>query len=225
MGTKQGERFRSHFHPHGEYTLQSSLMDKGFSKEDITDVFLTHFHFDHVGGAVDKSDEGSLSPAFPNATYWTNQRHYEWAMDPNPREKASFLKENFVPLNDAGVLKFLDAKEWEKLSFSENIDILFSYGHTEAMMHPIIKIGGKTIVFCADLLASQYHVGMPYVMSYDIRPLTTLKEKKIFFEEVIEGDYILFLEHDPITECITLTKNEKGRIVVDKRMTLNEALS
>jgi len=208
IGFKQGEKFRSHFYPSGG-ELVDSLSAKGFAPEDITDVFITHFHFDHVGGALKLDEEGNSVPTFPNATYWSCQSHYDWSINPNERERASFLKENFVPLREQGVLKMIP--EMQNVEWIEGIKIQFSYGHTHAMMMALIPVGGQTVVFCADVLPSAYHVRMPYVMAYDIRPLKTLEEKQIFFEEALENDYLLFLEHDPHQECCKLTKNEKGR--------------
>jgi glyoxylase-like metal-dependent hydrolase (beta-lactamase superfamily II) len=222
MGTKQDDRFMSHFHPHGDSDLLSGLARVGQGPEGITDVFLTHLHFDHCGGALMRDDQGKIVPTFSNARYWTHKSHLDWALDPNPRERASFLKENIVPLIEHDVVSYIDdenAADW--MGF---VDISFVYGHTEAMMIPKIRIGDKTVVFCADLLPSSFHVRMPYVMGYDVRPLETLKEKKAFFEEAIENDYILFLEHDPVTECITLKKNEKGRFAVKEYLSLKEAL-
>lgn len=223
MGDKQDEKFRSHFHPHGEENLLDSLKDKGISVEDITDVFLTHLHFDHVGGAVSKKEDGSLVPTFPHAKYWTNYQHYNWAIKPNPRERASFLKENFVPLQDAGVLNFIET--FAGIEFLPNFKVHFVYGHTDAMMCPMITIRDKTVVFCADLLPSPGHIGLPYVMSYDVRPLTTIKEKEYILEQAEKNKWILFFEHAPKTEACTVKKNEKGRIVVDQKGTLAELLA
>jgi len=223
FGSKQNEKFRKHFEPHGEDSLIGSIRDLGISPEEITDVFLTHFHFDHVGGAVKYNEKGKLVPTFPNATYWSNQAHYDWAYTPNARERASFLKENFVPLKEANQLKMIDIEEG--VAFIPGFDVRFVYGHTEAMMLPQITINNKTLIYCADLFPSAGHIRLPYVMAYDMRPMNTLEEKKILSEEAIEKDYILFFEHDPINECATLKRNEKGRIVLDKTMTLAEALS
>lgn len=222
MGTKQDDRFMSHFHPHGDSDLLTGLERIGQSPEGITDVFLTHLHFDHCGGALMRTETGEIVPTFRNARYWTHKSHLDWALDPNPRERASFLKENIVPLLDHNVVSYIT--EDNESNWMGIIDIMSVFGHTEAMMIPKIRIGDKTVVFCADLLPSSFHVRMPYVMGYDIRPLETLKEKAAFFEEAIENDYILFLEHDPVTECITLKKNEKGRYAVKDYMTLKEAL-
>jgi len=220
MGDKQDDKFKSFFHPHGPETLLGSLSAHGYKTEDITDVFLTHLHFDHVGGAVMLDSNGKLKPTFPNAKYWTNKKHYDWAYAANPREAASFLKENFVPLLDAGVLKFLPAAD--RSSWFDGIDIMICYGHTEAMMLPIIQFGDKTVVYCADLLPSAGHIGLPYVMSYDIRPLDTLKEKSNLLNTAAERNWYLFLEHDKDHEVITVKRNEKGRVVLDKSYRLDE---
>jgi glyoxylase-like metal-dependent hydrolase (beta-lactamase superfamily II) len=211
IGDKQDEKFRSHFEPHGDESLIGSLADAGHRPEDITDVFLTHLHFDHVGGAVKRDDEGNLVPTFPNATYWTNQAHYEWALHPNDREKASFLKENFVPLMEAGVLRFIETPNDEE--WLPGIRIRYVYGHTEAMMLLFIQTSVRTVVYTADLIPSSYHIGMPYVMAYDLRPLRTLAEKSQLLEEAVKGEYELFFEHDPKLERCQVIKNERGRIV------------
>lgn len=221
IGFKQGEKFRSHFYPSGG-ELVTSLAAKGFTPEDITDVFITHFHFDHVGGALKLDENGNPVPTFPNATYWSCQSHYDWAVNPNERERASFLKENFVPLHEQGILKMIP--EVQNVEWIEGIKIQFSYGHTHAMMMALIPVGDQTVVFCADVLPSAYHVRMPYIMAYDIRPLKTLEEKQVFFKEALENNYILFLEHDPHQECCTLTKNDRGRWGY-KAMSLAEAVS
>ena len=220
MGEKQDEKFRSHFEPHGDTDLLRSLRQHGFEADQITDVLLTHFHFDHVGGAVSKDKDGKLFPTFPNARYWTSSDHYKWALDPNFREKASFLKENFVPLYDMGVLNFLPTKQ--DIDWIEGISLKFMYGHTEAMIVPIIPVNDKKMAYMADLLPSSGHVRMPYVMSYDIRPLQTLKEKALFFEEALANDYYLFLEHDPVHEICKINKNEKGRFGLEGTYTLKD---
>ncbi len=214
IGDKQDEKFRSFFEPHGTENLLDSLAEKGLRPEDITDVFLTHLHFDHCGGAVIRNEQGALIPTFPNAKYWTNEKHFNWAMQPNAREKASFLKENFVPLQEAGVLHFIDESNTKNVF--QNIDIKFVYGHTEAMMVLYINYKDFTLVYCADVMPSSYHVGMPYVMAYDLRPLSTLKEKAEILELAVAEKHILFFEHDPKIECATVRKNEKGRIVLDE---------
>lgn len=209
MGTKQSEKFFSHYYLHGEGELMKSLNQLGFSADDITDVILTHLHFDHCGGAVKLTNE-KLEPAFPNAIYWSTAKHWEWAINPNSREKASFLKENFVPLQDHGQLKFIEEKKGELTPFSNNIDILFAHGHTQSMMLPLIKYKGKTICYMADLIPSSMHVPLPYVMGYDMFPMTTLIEKEIFLKKACQEDYILFFEHDPAGECCTVELTEKG---------------
>ena len=209
MGTKQSKKFVSQYHLHGEGELMKSLNQLGFSADDITDVILTHLHFDHCGGAVKLTNE-KLEPAFPNAIYWSTAKHWEWAINPNSREKASFLKENFVPLQEHGQLKFVEEKEGELTPFSNNIDILFAHGHTQSMMLPLIKYKGKTICYMADLIPSSMHVPLPYVMGYDMFPMTTLIEKEIFLKKACEENYILFFEHDPAGECCTVELTEKG---------------
>lgn len=217
IGDKQSDKFFSHFEPHGTATLINSLANFGLKPSDITDVFLTHLHFDHVGGAVIKDLNDKLVPTFPKATYWSNQAQYDWAYTPNDREKASFLKENFVPLMEAGVLKMLDALPYNQLSnWLPNIQVGYAYGHTEALMVPHIQYQDKTLVYCADLLPSPSHISMPYIMSYDIRPLQTLIEKEWFLNKAVEEKYVLFFEHAPTIEACTVKMNEKGRIVLDK---------
>ena len=207
IGNKQDEKFLSHYYLHGEQSLDASLQAQGFHRNDITDVFLTHLHFDHCGGSIERKGE-ALVPAFPNATYWSNESHWNWAVKPNDREKASFLKENILPIAETGQLKFI--KEKDGFSLTNNISIRFVYGHTEAMMLPEILYKDKTIVFMADLLPSVAHLPIPYVMAYDMFPLKTLSEKKQFLEEAEGNDYILFFEHDARYECCTLQKTEKG---------------
>jgi len=213
IGYKQDERFLKHYHLHGDDTLEKSLANIGFSKDDITDVFLTHLHFDHCGGSIERQEDGALVPAFKNANYWSNKEHWQWAVEPNDREKASFLKENIVPIQESGKLRFIDAIDG--ISFTKNINIRFAFGHTDAMMLPQISYKGKTILYMADMLPSVGHIPMPYVMSYDMFPLKTLSEKKKFLEEDVQNDYILFLEHDPVNECCTLQVTEKGIRVKD----------
>ncbi len=221
MGDKQDAKFRSFFHPSGK-DLLSSVEEAGFEAGDITDVWLTHLHFDHDGGAVKKEEDGTLVPTFPNARYWSNKKHWEWAKHPNARERASFLKENFMPLEAQRLIHFIPETLTGQTPFGDDIRVFFSYGHTEAMMVPIIETERGTLVYCADLLPSRFHVGMPYVMCYDIRPLTTLDEKTAFFNEALAKDYVLFLEHDPTVECITLKRNDRNRVVLDKTLSLQE---
>lgn len=217
LGDKQDAKFFGHYQPHGS-KLDDSLAKYGFQKSDITDVLLTHLHFDHVGGAVERRAD-RLIPAFENATYWTNQKHWQWAIYPNDRERASFLKENILPLQDSGKLQFIE--ENEKTFFTKEIQIRFTYGHTEAMMLPQISYNGKTILYMADLLPSIGHIPLPYIMSYDMFPLKTLEEKKTILEEAFVNNYILFLEHDPLIECCTLKQTEKG-LRLDKTFKLQD---
>lgn len=223
LGDKQDERFRSHFHPHGDDTLMASVQAQGLSAADITDVILTHLHFDHVGGAVSRTPNGDLVPTFPNATYWTNKQHYDWAYSPNPREKASFLKENFVPLVDHDVLRYIDVEQ--DVPFVDGVAIRFAYGHTEAMMLPVIDLpGGNRLIYAADLVPSHGHIGLPYVMSYDVRPLVTMQERGELYEFMNEDD-ILFFEHDHQYQCASLTTDQRGRIVIDQKLSLDDVLA
>jgi len=218
IGNKQDEKFFSHYYLHGDNTMDSSLAAHGFHRDDITDVFLTHLHFDHVGGAVIR--QGSqLTPTFKNATYWSNEKHWNWAINPNPREKASFLKENILPIQESGQLQFVEAHD--NVKFGADIAIRFTYGHTESMMLPLINYKGKQILYMADLLPSVGHLPLPYVMAYDMFPLQTLTEKKLFLDEALAKSYILFLEHDPVNECCTLQPTEKG-IRLSETFKLNE---
>ncbi|MFZ1678102.1 MAG: MBL fold metallo-hydrolase [Saprospiraceae bacterium] len=224
LGDKQDDRFFSHYFLHGNETLLSSLHNAGYSPDDITDVILTHFHFDHVGGAVKKDENGNLSPTFPNAKYWTTQKHYDWAYEPNARERASFLKENFVPLKEAGVLHYVP--EVQGYQWNDFIKIRLSYGHTESMMLPEIKVNDDvTLIYVADLIPSAHHVGLPYIMGYDIRALVTLEEKTPFLTEVAQKGYYLFLEHDEDTECVSIRLDARGRPEVDKKISLPSLLA
>ena len=209
MGDKQDDKFRSHFEPHGPYTLRGSLDRIGVHPEEITDVFMTHLHFDHCGGALRRNASGDVVPQFPNAIYWTNQTHLDWALNPNYREKASFLKENIVPLIDQNKLATIDVKDG--VHFTDYITVDFYNGHTEAMMVPTIHIRGKQIVFPTDLLPSSHHVRMPYVMSYDIRPLVTLEEKARFYEKAYDPNTYFIFEHDKDMSMGQLVRNDRGR--------------
>jgi glyoxylase-like metal-dependent hydrolase (beta-lactamase superfamily II) len=214
MGDKQDAKFFSYYYMNGDDSLDRSLAKYGFGKNDITDVFLTHLHFDHCGGSIIKEGD-KLVPAFKNAQYWSNKDHWDWAVHPNDREKASFLKENILPIEDSGRLNMIDVAggvdgKLGKTAFTQNISVRFVNGHTEAMMLPQIQYKDRTIVYMADLLPSQGHIPIPYVMAYDMFPMTTLNEKKSFLKEAVEGDYVLFFEHDPVHECCTLQQTEKG---------------
>ncbi|MGY8914321.1 MAG: MBL fold metallo-hydrolase [Flavobacteriales bacterium] len=204
MGNKQSDKFFSYYYQWGDHSLDSSLKKLGFHRDDITDVFMTHLHFDHCGGSVQwNKDRTGYEPAFKNATFWTNEDHWKWATNPNPREKASFLKENLLPMQESGQLKFMEKTE---LGFG----ILFVDGHTDKQMIPHINYKGKTLVFAADLLATAGHIPLPYVMGYDTRPLLTMGEKSIFLDNAANNDFHIFLEHDAHNEICTLQHTEKG---------------
>lgn len=214
MGNKQSEKFFRHYYLHGNDSLDRSLDKSGFHRDDITDVVLTHLHFDHCGGAILRDGE-RLIPAFKNAVYWSTQSHWDWAVNPNDREKASFLKENILPIAESGQLKFIATQKKEQelgaaKGFIGEMDFITVSGHTESMMLPRIRYKDKILVYMADLLPSQGHIPIPYVMAYDMFPLTTLREKKTFLQEALERDYILFFEHDPQYECCTLKQTDKG---------------
>ncbi|GAC1418490.1 MAG: MBL fold metallo-hydrolase [Flavisolibacter sp.] len=214
IGNKQDSKFFSHYYLHGAETLDNSLSKIGLKREDVTDVFLTHLHFDHCGGSVLR-EGGHLRTAFKNAVYTSNKDHWQWALAPNEREKASFLKENILPIEQSGQLQFLNTPVPSEstvplVNFYSDIVVRFVQGHTCSMMLPQINYKGKTLVFMADLLPGAGHIPLPYIMAYDMFPLTTLKEKKVFLEEAVERDYILFFEHDPHIECCTLKSTERG---------------
>ncbi|UYW01035.1 MBL fold metallo-hydrolase [Flavobacterium agricola] len=212
MGNKQSEKFFGYYSLWGSHNLDKSLAHYGFHRDDITDVFLTHLHFDHSGGAIQwNKDRTGYEPAFKNAKYWTNQNHWEWATNPNPREKASFLKENLLPMQEAGQLHFINRKENNYLENSElGFDILFVDGHTEKQMLPIFKYKNQTLAYCADLLATAGHIPIPYVMGYDTRPLLTVSEKEYFLNRAANENWLLLLEHDAHNEIITVQNTEKG---------------
>ena len=205
IGDKQDAKFMSHYYLHGDDNLDKSLAHAGFHRDDITDVFLTHLHFDHCGGSIIREGD-KLVPAFKNAKYWSNEQHWEWATHPNAREKASFLKENILPIQESGQLSFIRPGD----RFSENIDLHFVHGHTQSMMLPVINYKDRQLVFMADLLPSVAHIPIPYVMAYDMFTLTTLNEKTEFLQKAAEKDYILFFEHDAQVECCTVGPTEKG---------------
>ena len=218
IGDKQDARFFSHYYLHGDASLAKSLQQLGVHPTDITDVFLTHLHFDHCGGSVKYGSHGQYELTFPRATYWTNEAHWNWATVPNPREKASFLEENILPLQEHGVLKYLDLGT---KSLFPGFDFLTMDGHTDKQMLPKMQYKGRTLVFMADLLPSVGHIPLPYVMGYDTRPLLTLQEKQLFLEEAAQNNYVLFLEHDSVNECCTVKMTEKG-VRVDQTFRLDE---
>ena len=211
MGDKQSEKFFSYYKPWGDDSLVKSINSAGFSIDEITDVFLTHLHFDHCGGSTVLNSNNVSVPLFKNAKYWSNKNHWEWATNPNSREKASFLKENLIPIEESGQLCFLDVKSpgfnhYDELGF----DVLFVDGHTEKQMIPKVSYNGKEVVFMADLLPTAGHIPLPYIMGYDVRPLTTLEEKRSFLNLAVQEEYCLFMEHDANNEIITLKSTEKG---------------
>ena len=219
IGDKQDDKFLSHYYLHGSDTLEKSLKKAGFGMDDITDVFLTHLHFDHCGGSIQwNKDRTGYEPAFKKATFWSNTEHWEWATKPNPREKASFLKENILPISESGQLKFTT----EGAELFPGFRIKYMNGHTGAMMLPVIQSGNNTIVYMADLLPSTGHIPVPFVMAYDTRPLITFDEKSRFLKEAVENKYTLFFEHDPVHECCNLHTTEKG-VRMDRAFSLSEA--
>jgi len=219
IGDKQDEKFLKHYHLNGDATLEGSLEKAGYSPDDITDMVLTHLHFDHCGGSIVKIREDHYEPAFRNATYWISTPQWEWATHPNRRERASFLKENIQPIEESGQLRLVGQEQELFPGFS----VKFYNGHTDGQMIPHIRYNGKTIVFMADLLPSTAHVPLPYVMAFDTRPLLTLQEKEKFFSEALTNDYILFLEHDLFNECCNLEMTEKG-VRVKETFRLEEVL-
>lgn len=222
IGNKQLDKFFSYYFLHGDHTLDKSLASHGFNRNDITDVFLTHLHFDHCGGAIEyNSSKNGFRPAFPNATYWSNENHWKWATEPNAREKASFLEENIRPIQESGQLKFLNSNSNFTEELIPGFKALIVNGHTEAQMIPHIQYQGKTLVFMADLLPSHAHIPIAWVMGYDTRPLLTLNEKESFFKTAVNNDYVLFLEHDAIHECCTVKQTEKG-VRLDKGFQFSE---
>ena len=210
IGDKQDEKFRGHFYLHGDDTLEKSLQKLGFTSADVTDVFLTHLHFDHCGGSVRRQPDGRLHTAFANATYWSNEAHWNWAVHPNAREKASFLAENILPIQESGQLKFVDPAAGVPAALPQFSDLLFADGHTEKMMVPVMQYRGRTLAYMADLLPSTGHIPLPYVMGYDVRPLLTLGEKEAVLRRAAEENWVLLLEHDPVNEACTVEMTERG---------------
>ena len=210
IGNKQSEKFYGFYYLHGDSTIENSLNKLGFSKDDITDVILTHLHFDHCGGSIEwNNDRTKYKTAFRNATYWSNAEHWAHAINPNPREKPSFLTENIIPIQESGQLKLVSHPN----EIADFIHLRNVYGHTEAMMLPHIKYKGETIVFCADLIPSIGHLPVNYVMAYDIKPLDSMRDKQIFMKEALDNNFILFFEHDNKNECCTIAQNEKGQYI------------
>ena len=219
LGDKQNEKFFSYYYLHGNDSLEKSFAKHGFTFNDITDVFLTHLHFDHCGGSIKYTDSNKtkLEPVFKNAKYWSNNKHWDWATNPNPREKASFLKENIVPIKESGQLNFID-KECEWLP---GFDVLLVNGHTESMMLPLLTYKDNRVLFCADLIPSVGHLPIPYVMGYDVRPLNTLVEKERILQKAVNENWTLFFEHDSINEACKLENTERG-IRAKKIIRINE---
>ena len=226
MGNKQSEKFFGYYSLWGSHSMDKSLAKYGFHRDDVTDVFMTHLHFDHCGGSVQwNKDKTGYEPAFKNAKFWSNENHWEWATKPNVREKASFLSENILPMQKSGQLHFINRPEGDYLAQSElGFGIFFADGHTEKQMLPQIQYKDKTIVFCADLLATAGHIPVPYVMGYDTRPLLTMPEKEKFLNAAAENNHYLFLEHDAHNEIITVQKTEKG-VRLKERFTCGEILT
>ena len=213
MGDKQDARFFGHYDLHGDASLLHSIQQAGYAETDITDVLLTHLHFDHVGGAIKRAaGSGNLLPTFTNATHWVHGDHWHWATHPNPREKASFLSENILPIQQSGQLTFLDKTPFDL----PGLEFIYVDGHTEKMALPKLTINDRTILFCSDLMPSSYHVLLPYVMSYDVRPLLTMDEKARVLAQAAAENWILVFQHDPVTEAATVEMTEKGVRIKDK---------
>jgi len=224
MGEKQSEKFFGYYYRWGEHSIDRSLKNHGFHRDDITDVFMTHLHFDHCGGSIQwNKNHTGYEPAFKNARFWSNKEHWQWATEPNPREKASFLKENIIPMEQSGKLHFLERNGSEKFISNDYLGfgVLFVDGHTDKQMIPHIVYKGKTIVFMADLLPTAGHIPLPYVMGYDTRPLLSMGEKEAFMKKAADEEYYLFLEHDAHNEIITVKHTEKG-VRLDQTFTFNQ---
>lgn len=213
MGNKQDEKFFGYYFLHGNHSLDASLAAHGFSRSDITDMVLTHLHFDHCGGCINyNADRTKFETAFPNATYWASEAHWQEALQPNPREKASFLKENILPIQESGQLQLLQPGQ----QFHPEIELLFSNGHTQSMMHPIIPYKGSKLIYLADVIPTQAHIPIPYVMGYDVRPLDTMKEKTDILNMAADNNWVLFFEHDPLLQACTVKATEKGIRVAEQ---------
>ncbi len=224
LGNKQDDKFFGHYSLFGDDNLDKNLKKYGFVKEDITDVFLTHLHFDHCGGAIEwNDDKTAYRPAFKNAHFWTNKNHWKWATEPNPREKASFLKENILPIEESGQLNFIPLPSTGNYGFAPDLkmDIIFVDGHTEKQMLPVLQYQEKTIVFAADLIPTAGHVPLVYVMGYDTRPLLTMEEKDKFLKQCVDNEYLIFLEHDAHHELVSLKMTEKG-VRIDEHLKFND---
>ncbi len=219
MGDKQDAKFFGHYYLHGNDSVEKNLAAHGFKPEDITDVFLTHLHFDHCGGSIRRDASGNLVPAFPNALYWTHRAHWASATTPNDREKASFLKENILPMQEHGVLRFVEAADGEEWLPDFRVHIV--NGHTEAMMLPLLHCNGRKLLYCADLIPSIHHIPMPWIMAYDMRPLDTLTEKKALLQKAADEDWLLYFEHDPVVACCSVQQTPKGVRALQK-MSLEE---
>ena len=226
VGNKQSDKFFGYYYMFGDFSLDTSLAKYGFHRDDITDIFLTHLHFDHCGGSIQwNKNKTGYEPAFKNAKFWSNKNHWQWAVEPNVREKASFLKENINPIEDSGQLNFVNIPSGNFVQNSEvGFDILFADGHTEKQMIPHIQYKGKTIVFMADLLPTVGHIPLPYVMGYDTRPLLTMNEKALFLNKAADNNYLLFFEHDATNELCTVKHTEKG-VRLNKTYKFNEVFN
>lgn len=232
MGDKQSDKFYSYYDRWGNFSLDDSLKKNGFHRDDVTDVFMTHLHFDHCGGSVQwNKDRTGYEPAFKNAHFWSNKKHWQWATEPNRRERASFLKENILPMQESGQLHFIEnanqslSAENTKEDYLQEtplgFGVFFADGHTEKQMLPIIEYKGKKLAFMADLLPTAGHLPLPFVMGYDTRPLLTMPEKEKFLNAAADNKYYLFLEHDAHQQIITVKHTEKG-VRLDKTYTFNE---
>lgn len=226
IGNKQSDKFFSHYHLHGETTLIGELSKRGFAVEDITDVLLTHLHFDHVGGAVTVRSDGQFEPTFPKAQYWSCESHWKWAMNPNPREKASFLSENLLPIETSGQLMFVSREgRWNRSTFNDffpGLEIFFADGHTESQMIPVVSYLGKKVAFMADLIPSTAHIPAAWVIGYDTRPLLTMEEKSLLLQTAAQDEWVLFFEHDAQNACCTVEATDKGIRLKEKAPSLEQ---